>query len=273
VSGTGHSLVPDAFADVQVANTISSLDTNNDGTLDTDDDHITAVDSSYYYTDLNMLVLAEDNSTLYSGIGGITKSQNSGAGISISVNVISRTTTALIGNEDYDLGDDSFAPGVGVDSTSVVDVGYTHGFSAGDQVTYTSGGDFTIAGLVDREQYYVNPVSSTTFTLARSASESTATFDPATAVNASLHTLNLGYTHGFHTGDRVKDIADWLTRVAANLGSWIDENREVITVIAAMIAGLSCAPRKIFPRFYRRFQVGGGVLHGKSVVESSRHAM
>jgi len=33
-------------------------------------------------------------------------------------------------------------------------------------------------------------------------------------------------------------IAQWLTRVAANSAAWIDENREVITIIAAVIAGI-----------------------------------
>ncbi|HXG09469.1 MAG TPA: phage tail tape measure protein [Gemmataceae bacterium] len=36
----------------------------------------------------------------------------------------------------------------------------------------------------------------------------------------------------------LKQIAEWITRVAANLAGWIDENREVITVIAAVIAGI-----------------------------------
>jgi phage-related protein len=33
-------------------------------------------------------------------------------------------------------------------------------------------------------------------------------------------------------------IAQWLTRVAANSAAWIDENREVITIIAAVVAGI-----------------------------------
>lgn len=36
----------------------------------------------------------------------------------------------------------------------------------------------------------------------------------------------------------LQQIAEWITRVAANLAGWIDENREVITVIAAVIAGV-----------------------------------
>jgi hypothetical protein len=36
----------------------------------------------------------------------------------------------------------------------------------------------------------------------------------------------------------LKQIAEWITRVAANLAGWIDENREVITVIGAVIAGI-----------------------------------
>jgi flagellar biosynthesis GTPase FlhF len=36
----------------------------------------------------------------------------------------------------------------------------------------------------------------------------------------------------------LKQIAEWITRVAANSAAWIDENREVITIIAAVVASL-----------------------------------
>jgi flagellar biosynthesis GTPase FlhF len=36
----------------------------------------------------------------------------------------------------------------------------------------------------------------------------------------------------------LKQIAEWITRVAANLAAWIDENRKVITIIAAVVAGI-----------------------------------
>jgi hypothetical protein len=36
----------------------------------------------------------------------------------------------------------------------------------------------------------------------------------------------------------LKQIAEWITRVAANSAAWIDENREVITIIAAVVAGI-----------------------------------
>ncbi|GIW55566.1 MAG: hypothetical protein KatS3mg082_1970 [Nitrospiraceae bacterium] len=35
-----------------------------------------------------------------------------------------------------------------------------------------------------------------------------------------------------------KQIAQWITQIAANLADWIDENREVITIIAAVVAGI-----------------------------------
>jgi flagellar biosynthesis GTPase FlhF len=36
----------------------------------------------------------------------------------------------------------------------------------------------------------------------------------------------------------LQQIAEWITRVAANSAAWIDENREVITIIAAVVAGI-----------------------------------
>lgn len=36
----------------------------------------------------------------------------------------------------------------------------------------------------------------------------------------------------------LQQIAQWITRVAGNMGTWIDENREVITILAAVIAGI-----------------------------------
>ncbi|MBL8798396.1 MAG: hypothetical protein JNM56_31160, partial [Planctomycetia bacterium] len=203
-TGTGHSLLPTAFNAVRVDDNLSSLDTNGNGKLDTGDAHITSSDSDYYYTDLSMLVVAEDDSRLYSGIGGVSIGKNTGVGISIAVDVIDRTTKALIGSEDYALQDGDYAPGVGVDSTGTVNVGYAHGFSDGDTVIYTSGGDLAIAGLLDRQVYHVANVMETSFTLARSAFEHTQSFAAATAVDAVQHTLDLGYAHGFHTGDRVQ---------------------------------------------------------------------
>ena len=56
--------------------------------------------------------------------------------------------------------------------------------------------------------------------------------------NLTASVKRVAFMVGAALAPTLKDIADWITRVAANLGSWINENREVITVIAAVIAGI-----------------------------------
>jgi hypothetical protein len=68
---------------------------------------------------------------------------------------------------------------------------------------------------------------------ARAAEELT---DAMTNVWQSLK--RVAFMVGAALAPTLKRVADWITRVAGNIGSWIDENREVITVIGAVIAGI-----------------------------------
>ena len=121
------------------------------------------VGSDNYITDLNLLVLADDNAGLYSGTGAMSLGRNIGVGVSVSVKEIRRTTEALVGTGLKELltDDGVSAPGVGVDSRDEIFLGHDHGLSEGDEVTYVSGGDFVIGGLLDGETYFVNTVSDT----------------------------------------------------------------------------------------------------------------
>ncbi|MEM9659442.1 MAG: hypothetical protein AAF961_13875, partial [Planctomycetota bacterium] len=174
------------------------------------DDGVTSVTvvngvlGSSVQTDQNLMILAEDATNQFSGTGGISRTTGSGAGLAFSVDVISRKTEAFVGGEQYSLGDDQYTPGLGVDSDDAVVLDYDHGFSVGDQLLYTSGGDFAIGGLNDRDVYTVTAAGTNTFSLGRTTAESTATFGVSDVNDsARLMTINLGYNHGFHQGDAV----------------------------------------------------------------------
>ena len=205
--GFGHTFEPQFFTDLPTASNLRVLDSNNDGRVRADDDEVTSVTfvpgiGATIQTNQNLLLLAEDATTQFSGTGAISRTVGSGAGLSFSVDVISRKTEAFVGAEEYALDDEPFAPGLGIDSDNTIVLDYAHGFTAGDRLVYTSGGDFTVGGLNDRDVYTVTSAGTNTFTLGRSTSEATATFG-GTAVTDSLRTINLGYNHGFHDGDAV----------------------------------------------------------------------
>ena len=209
----GHTLRPLSYDKLPVESALHALDTNDDGQIDTDDEHVYLVDDNAYYLDLSLLVLAEDDSSEYTGAGGVTVGQSTGVGVSVVVNRIDRNTRALIGDLSLPLAEDDIAPGVGVHSDGTIHLGYTHGLTDGDAVVYTSGGDFTIDGLFDAQDYYATVVDSTTIRLARSALEAVAdgsTFFDAGADVGSLGTnvIDLGCTHGFQLGDRVEYVMD-----------------------------------------------------------------
>jgi hypothetical protein len=72
---------------------------------------------------------------------------------------------------------------------------------------------------------------------------STEDAEAAEAFGDALSTLwrslkQVAFMVGAALAPTLKRIAEWITRVAANLAGWIDENREVITVIGAVIAGI-----------------------------------
>ena len=209
-TGRGHSLFPEHYADLKVPAHIRALDTNNDGKVDAGDAAITSleitpgIDGSLLQTDQNLVVLADDSTDQFSGTGAITKSQGSAQGYTVTVDVISRQTQAILGSHQQSLiAADPHAPGLGIDSSDTIVLDYDHGFSVGDSLRYTSGGGFVVGGLMDRDRYVVTSVpNSKSFTLGRSQGELGRTFSPATAVSAD-HVIDLGYQHEFKQGDAV----------------------------------------------------------------------
>ncbi|MCG8649729.1 MAG: hypothetical protein MI861_07845, partial [Pirellulales bacterium] len=237
-SGNGHFFIPIAPGTVnevapgrnpktiRLENFLEALDSNNDGKVTTADKYVHDINQSVYRTNLSLLVLADDNSDLINAVGGFSFGRSVGVGGSLAVNTIKRETEALIGNLTVDLGSDSVsAPGVGIDSQDRVYLGYNHGFSDGDQVTYAGGGDVGIDGLRDGEKYFVNigqnadsnDSGDPVFTLSRTAAERTAQFDD-TNVDTNKDVIELGYNHGFHLGDPVK----YSNGTSAAIGGLVD---------------------------------------------------
>ena len=182
--------------------------------MNTDDDYITSTDSSYAYTDLGLIVLAEDNTEQINGAGCLALSQSVGAGVTIGTILLYRETEAIVGDYSSSLSTpgateasgDGYAPGVGVDSGHTINVGFEHGFATGDAILYSSGGDTTIDGLRDSDVYYAEVLGDHTLRPARTVLEAeddaSTHFTPATAVSANV--IDLGYTHGFRLGDLVE---------------------------------------------------------------------
>ncbi len=212
-TSTGHFFVPRPGR-IEKENPLLVFDSNDDGKVNRDDERIVGLSGSTYLTDQSLLVLADDNSRLYSGTGGIAVGKNVGVGISVSVDNIHRATNAIIGRLDIDmLLEGQSSVGVGVDSNDEVYLGYNHGFSDGDRVTYSSGGDTMIDGLVDTETYYVNVIGDSdnsgdpTIRLARTLTEATSnpTFAPSSVSStAGADVIDLGYAHGFQLGDPIR---------------------------------------------------------------------
>ena len=201
-TGTGHSLFPENYNNVLSPSDISLLDTNGPGNSLVTGIQVDSVniENSKIATDRNLIVLAEDSTSQFSGTGAITKTTGRGAAGTISVDVISRDTRAIIGPDELSIGD--YAPGLGIDSSDTVVLDYAHGFTAGNTLIYTSGTDQEIGGLNNRDKYVVTSATSKTFTLGRTQNEAAQRFS-ASDVNTSLHAIDLGYTHKFQQGDAV----------------------------------------------------------------------
>jgi len=249
-----HSLVltpstsdpTDVIPAVTLSNTLASLDSNDDGEINTEDESIVAVEPGRYVTNLSLLVLADDNAGLYSGTGAMSKGRNIGVGVAASIKDIRRTTEALISTGLLvQLTEDGVsAPGVGVDNQDEIFLGYDHGLSQGDQVTYSSGGDFVIGGLQDGETYFVNTVSDSdssgdpTLKLARTAAEASEAsdtfFSPSDVTDAlGKEIIDLGYVHGFQIGDAVR----YRSGSGSSIGGLVDgEVYYVIPISSTTIA-------------------------------------
>ena len=159
-------------------------------------------------------VTADDSPENFNFAGGISKSTSVGFGITVGINNITRNTNALIGDQNVTLG--NFTPDTGVNaSQNTIDLGYVDGFSTGEQVIYSSGGDDSIDGLVDGNTYYVGVVSPTTITLGRSPEEAEGAAEAALGdvyteptfddmdLGSDDETINLGYDDLFQNGDPV----------------------------------------------------------------------
>ncbi len=109
-----------------------------------------------------------------------------------------------------------------------INLGYAHGLSTGDALVYDAEGNTVIGGLTDGQVYYaiVDPNQPDRIALAATADDAAAgdaialtpgsgsqrfnvvgaaqqTFDPAATSDQSANTINLGYPHGFTTGQAV----------------------------------------------------------------------
>ena len=142
-------VLPFLGADPVVEDVLLALDSNGDGKLDENDDDIVSIDpgddadsirDDIYITNLNLLVVAEDESSLINIGGGVTKGQSIGVGFSVSINEINRTTEALIGNRQQAF---SSADVNGDDDTIAFDG--PHGYVTGEEFVYDPGEGTAVA--------------------------------------------------------------------------------------------------------------------------------
>lgn len=162
-------------------------------------------------TDLSLLVSATDEAEIYNIGGSFTKGVSTGIGATIGFNYVTRDAQAYVGNNKLELGSGDFTPGAGVyEDLDKIDLGYAHGLSTGDAVTYTSGvtGE-DINGLVSDEVYCVvaDSTDPTRIKLAARTNllpNSLKTFDPTSPgiVNAATNVFTIP-GHGFSDGDQV----------------------------------------------------------------------
>ncbi len=104
----------------------------------------------------SLLVVACDDSQIYNVGGSIILGKSTGVGATVTRSLITRDTSAFIGNESFDLGAGDISPGAGVNGESdTINFGFPHGFSTGDAVVYESAGEEEIGGLQTGETYYV----------------------------------------------------------------------------------------------------------------------
>lgn len=169
-------------------------------------------------------VTADDTPLVVNLAGGVAIGTSTGVGITVGSTVVTRDTKALVGVNSTTLGNGTFTPGTGVDAAAdTIDLGYLHGYANGDRVVYSNGGDDSIGGVTDGQVYEVVRVNATTIglkTLAGAAVPLSApaldagvrhtlgrVFSPATSIigtsPATVDAIELGYAHGFHTGDAV----------------------------------------------------------------------
>ena len=176
-AGTVGVEIPFLFGPAQVEDKLIALDTNGDGKVDANDADVTAADDQSLQTNLNQLVVAEDDSKIINVGGGVTAGKSVGVGFSVAINEIGRDTEALVGKraESFDTGAVDSADGtIGFDRP--------HGYVTGDAVEYDPAGGTPI---VDPGTYYVIVVDPRTIRLAQTLEEAYAETPVAVALDAS----------------------------------------------------------------------------------------
>lgn len=191
--GLGEVILPFVFGtETEVEDTLLALDTNGDVQVDASDKDIVAVDphgpgrgDDVLRTNLNQLVVAENESTIINAGGGITKGQSFGVGFSISINEIDRETKALLGNRST-----GFTP-AGVDSDDdTITFDAPHGLVTGDTIVYDAGAGTPVGGLTDGQTYYVIVVDPRTVRLAATLADAFAATPVAVNLNATATPTN-----------------------------------------------------------------------------------
>jgi hypothetical protein len=169
--------LPFVFGPPQVEDTLLALDTTGDGVVDANDADVTAADDQSMQTNLNQLVVAEDDSKIINVGGGITAGKSVGVGFSVAINEIGRDTEALLGKraESFDTGAVDSAKGT-------ISFDQPHGYVTGDEVEYDPAGGTPI---VAAGTYYVIVVDPRTIRLAQTLQDAYAETPVAVALDAS----------------------------------------------------------------------------------------
>ena len=95
------------------------------------------------------------------------------------------------------LWDPAFDPFTAVNNTEdTIDLGFAHGWSDGEFVTYSSGSGTSIGGMGDQRSYRIHSVGSTTAAFDY-------TFDAAVALSGAQDLITFSYEHRLVTGDRL----------------------------------------------------------------------
>jgi len=228
-AGTVGVEIPFLFGPAQVEDKLVALDSNGDGVVDANDADVTAADDQSLQTNLNQLVVAEDDSKVINVGGGVTAGKSVGVGFSVAINEIGRDTEALVGKraESFDTGAVDSADGtIGFDRP--------HGYVTGDAVEYDPAGGTPI---VTPGTYYVIVVDPRTIRLAQTLEDAYAETPVAVALDASGASNETQLLRDPQTGPGWDYAGDRVKIAAVNSGA-IDS----ITVSGAVITKASSKP-------------------------------
>ena len=152
----------------------------------------------------NIKVRAEDELHSVNVAGGVALGRSAGVGITGAYQTVSRDTQSIVGgiHKEIDVVGATLSEGIN-ELTNWIDLGYEHGFQKGDRVRYTPHSENSVVdGLEDGGLYYVQSLDpEKQIRLSRSIVEADKKFDEGDIDSNGF--LDLGYDHGFQTGDRV----------------------------------------------------------------------